>query len=161
NIKKHKKWSVMVYMAGGKNLSDEARDSLMQMKQVGSTEHVHVIAQFDSGSEGKATKRYYLTPMDEATRVNDMLKSLDTNRGLRIAFKKLFNETLPRGKRAGALLEPNSLKNLNQVQILPDGFPELLKSLVVDDKSHTLQWYLENVFAAEEQRIILKQKLRA
>ncbi|MCI0620094.1 MAG: clostripain-related cysteine peptidase [Acidobacteria bacterium] len=75
NVGKRKKWSIMVYMAGGDDVSDEARDSLLRMKQVGSTEHFHLIAQFDTGREGSSTKRYYLTPFEEAETVEKLLKA--------------------------------------------------------------------------------------
>ncbi len=44
NLLKNKEWSVMVYIAGGRDISDEARESLLQMKQVGSTKDIHLIA---------------------------------------------------------------------------------------------------------------------
>jgi len=69
-----KDWSILVYMAGGKDVSNQARSCLLQMKGIGSTEKFHLIAQFDSGSEGTATKRYYLTPSQNALRVERLLK---------------------------------------------------------------------------------------
>lgn len=57
---KLKEWSIMVYMAGGMDVSDEARSCLLDMKRIGSTQKFHLVAQFDSGSESTSTKRYYL-----------------------------------------------------------------------------------------------------
>ena len=67
-------WSIMVYLAGGRDISGEARESLLQMKQVGSTENVNVIAQFDSGSEGTFTKRYHLKPLKNAIGIQTLLR---------------------------------------------------------------------------------------
>ncbi len=64
----------MAYLAGGKDVSDEARESLLRMKQVGSTDNIHVIAQFDSGSEGFFTKRYYLSPFTNAVGIETLLR---------------------------------------------------------------------------------------
>jgi len=71
---KKKRWSVMVYLAGGRDVSQEDRESLLKMKQVGSTDNIHVIAQFDSGSEGTFTKRYYLSPFKGASGIEILLK---------------------------------------------------------------------------------------
>ena len=68
-----KPWCVMVYLAGGGDVSDEARESLLLMKQVGSTDNIHLIAQFDSGSEGTLTKRYYLSPCHHAVGIESLL----------------------------------------------------------------------------------------
>jgi hypothetical protein len=68
-----RKWTIMVYMAGGKNISDAARESLLQMKLVGSTKDLNVIAQFDSGSEGERTKRYWLRPLARASEISRLL----------------------------------------------------------------------------------------
>src|SRR5262245_61038594 len=69
-----KKWSVMVYLAGGRDVSDDARESLLRMKRVGSTKNLHVIAQFDSGSEGRFTRRYYLSPFPNAMGAETLLR---------------------------------------------------------------------------------------
>ena len=72
--KEHKKnWSIMVFLAGGKDISEEARESMLRMKQVGSTDNIHVVAQFDSGGEGTSTKRYYLSPFDDALWIETLL----------------------------------------------------------------------------------------
>jgi hypothetical protein len=54
-----KSWTIMVYMAGDNNLDPEAVKDLKEMKRVGSTAEVNVIAQLDR-DVGHATKRYYL-----------------------------------------------------------------------------------------------------
>jgi hypothetical protein len=72
-LRKIKKWSILIYLAGGKDVSDEARESLLRMKQVGSTKNIHVVAQFDAGSEGIFTKRYYLSPFRCATEIDSIL----------------------------------------------------------------------------------------
>jgi len=74
NENRMKAWSVMVYLAGGRDVSDEARESLFRMKQVGSTKNIHLIAQFDSGSEGKFTRRYYLSPFRNAIGTESLLR---------------------------------------------------------------------------------------
>jgi hypothetical protein len=54
-----KPWTFMVYMAGNNNLEDAGEDDLLEMKRIGSTDGVHVVAQFDrSGATGST--RYYL-----------------------------------------------------------------------------------------------------
>ena len=42
-----KSWTFMVYMAGDNNLDPEGVQDLQEMKKVGSTAEVNVIAQFD------------------------------------------------------------------------------------------------------------------
>jgi hypothetical protein len=54
-----KSWTVMVYMAGDNNLDPEGVKDLQEMKRVGSTADVNVIAQFDRAS-GHVARRYYL-----------------------------------------------------------------------------------------------------
>lgn len=51
------KWTFMVYMAGDNNLSGAGDEDLREMRQVGSTDDVNVVVQFDNaGQEG--TRRY-------------------------------------------------------------------------------------------------------
>jgi Clostripain family len=54
-----KSWTVMVYMAGDNSLDPEGVQDLKEMKQVGSTDQVNVIAEFDR-AVGHAARRYYL-----------------------------------------------------------------------------------------------------
>ncbi len=54
-----KPWTVMVYMAGDNNLDPEGVHDLNKMKEVGSTDELNIIAEFDRAA-GHAAKRYYL-----------------------------------------------------------------------------------------------------
>lgn len=54
-----REWTFMVYLAGDNNLEDYGRLDLLEMKQVGSTPQVAIVAQFDRMQEGTA-RRYYL-----------------------------------------------------------------------------------------------------
>lgn len=54
-----KSWTFMVYMAGDNNLEPDAVKDMKEMKKVGSTNDVNVIAQFDRAT-GHTCKRYYL-----------------------------------------------------------------------------------------------------
>ena len=54
-----KAWTFMVYMAGDNNLDPDGVRDLKEMKKVGSTPDVNVVAQFDRAT-GHAAKRYYL-----------------------------------------------------------------------------------------------------
>lgn len=56
---KKKPWTVMVYMAGDNSLDPEGVQDLKEMKKVGSTDRMNVIAQFDRAA-GHAARRYYL-----------------------------------------------------------------------------------------------------
>jgi hypothetical protein len=55
----NKKWTVMVYLAGDNNLDSAGTDDLDEMKRVGSTDAINVIAQYDSPS-ARGTRRFYL-----------------------------------------------------------------------------------------------------
>jgi hypothetical protein len=57
--KRSKAWTFMVYMAGDNNLDPNGVQDLKEMKKVGSTDDLNVIAQFDRAS-GHVAKRYYL-----------------------------------------------------------------------------------------------------
>ena len=54
-----KSWTVMVYMAGDNNLDPEGVLDLKEMKKVGSTDEINIIAQFDRAT-GHVARRYYL-----------------------------------------------------------------------------------------------------
>ena len=54
-----REWTFMVYLAGDNNLQEYGRADLMEMKEVGSTTEVAIVAQFDRMEQG-ATRRYYL-----------------------------------------------------------------------------------------------------
>jgi hypothetical protein len=55
---KRKSWTVMVYMAGDNNLDPEGVVDLKEMKRVGSTDKVNIVAQFDR-AKGHVARRYY------------------------------------------------------------------------------------------------------
>src|SRR5512143_548059 len=53
-------WTLMVYLAGDNNLSSAGAVDLKEMKKVGSTDHVNIVAQYDRQSATAQTVRYYL-----------------------------------------------------------------------------------------------------
>lgn len=59
-ISRPRKWTVMVYLAGDNDLEAYGVKDLGEMKAVGSTDEVAVVAQFDRMSD-QVTRRYYLT----------------------------------------------------------------------------------------------------
>ncbi len=61
-----KSWTFMVYMAGDNNLDPDGVKDMKEMKKVGSTNDVNVIAQFDRAT-GHACKRYYLRKGGQAS----------------------------------------------------------------------------------------------
>jgi hypothetical protein len=54
-----KAWTVLVYLAGDNNLDSSGIGDLLEMKRVGSTPRVDVVAEFDRAS-GKGARRYVL-----------------------------------------------------------------------------------------------------
>jgi len=52
-------WTVLVYLAGDNNLDQSGVADLLEMKKVGTTSRVNVVAEFDRGS-GRGAKRYRL-----------------------------------------------------------------------------------------------------
>jgi hypothetical protein len=75
-----KRWTVMVYLAGDNNLDSAGVIDLKEMKKVGSTDQVNVIAQFDRQGKDIATNRYYIRK--GGTLAKDVVKSLgETNMG--------------------------------------------------------------------------------
>lgn len=57
----NREWTIMVYLCGDNDLESSAVADLHEMKAVGSTDAVAVIAQFDRRRRGRPTRRYYLT----------------------------------------------------------------------------------------------------
>ncbi len=55
-----KSWTVLVYIAGDNNLDGAGVADLSEMKKVGSTDAVNIVAQFDRAAEGVATRRFHL-----------------------------------------------------------------------------------------------------
>ena len=75
-----KQWTVMVYLAGDNNLDDAGVIDLKEMKKVGSTDQINVIAQFDRQGKDTATNRYCLRK--GGTLAKDIVGSLgETNTG--------------------------------------------------------------------------------
>ena len=75
-----KEWTVMVYLAGDNNLDSAGVIDLKEMKKVGSTEQINVIAQFDREGKSIATNRYYIRK--GGTLAKDVVGSLgETNMG--------------------------------------------------------------------------------
>ncbi len=74
NHSAEKQWTVMVYLAGDNNLDGAAVTDLNEMKQVGSTSSVDLIAQLDRKGGGGTSKRYHLKEGGalEADRVEDL-----------------------------------------------------------------------------------------
>jgi hypothetical protein len=54
------KWTFLIYMAGDNSLSDAGYEDLREMRRIGSTPEVNILAQFDNAGD-EATKRYYIT----------------------------------------------------------------------------------------------------
>ncbi len=59
-VKQEKKWTVMVYLAGDNNLDGAGTVDLREMKSVGSTDAVNIIAQFDREGDKGESRRYFL-----------------------------------------------------------------------------------------------------
>jgi len=55
-----KEWTVMVFLAGDNNLSEDMLYSLKEMKLAGTSPEVAVVAQFDSNEPGLPTQRFVL-----------------------------------------------------------------------------------------------------
>ena len=55
-----KKWTILVYLAGDNNLAEAGDADIMEMKQVGSTNDINIVAQFDRAGERETTTRYFL-----------------------------------------------------------------------------------------------------
>ncbi len=75
-----KAWTVLVYLAGDNNLDEAGADDLAEMKSVGSTDEVDVVAQFDRAGASGRTYRYRLRK--GTTLAQDRVASLgETNTG--------------------------------------------------------------------------------
>jgi hypothetical protein len=85
-----KKWTFMVYMAGDNNLDNNGVIDLNEMKNVGSTNDVNVIAEFDRYQSGAPTRRFYLK---KGTSINaDVVQSLgEINTGDPAAITDFIN----------------------------------------------------------------------
>lgn len=59
-MKEKAKWTFMVYLAGDNNLSTAGETDLGEMKSVGSTDDVNIVAEFDRIGDEAHSKRYYV-----------------------------------------------------------------------------------------------------
>lgn len=86
------KWTVMVYMAGDNNLDSDGVSDLKEMKRVGSTDEVAVIAQFDRKGTARHTKRYFVTNYQTSgTLSGDEVADLgETNSGSPLEFTQFI-----------------------------------------------------------------------
>ncbi len=66
-------WTFMVYLAGDNNLEEFGVTDLREMKAAGSTNDMHIVAQFDSMAD-QVTRRYHLT--SDAALEDDVVQSL-------------------------------------------------------------------------------------
>jgi Clostripain family len=57
---KKKSWTVMTYLAGDNNLDSAGVTDLGEMKKVGSTNNLNLVAQFDRRAASRQTRRYFL-----------------------------------------------------------------------------------------------------
>lgn len=55
-----RKWTIMIYMAGDNNLDAEGIIDLQEIKRIGSTDEVAILAQFDRAQANMRTHRYFL-----------------------------------------------------------------------------------------------------
>jgi hypothetical protein len=55
-----KRWTIMVYLAGDNNLDSAGAVDLAEIKTVGSTRDISIVAQFDRSGSKRLTNRYFL-----------------------------------------------------------------------------------------------------
>src|SRR6266404_5831618 len=81
NLTPHK-WTVMVYMAGDRFLDNNGFADLKEMKNIGSTSEVALLAQFNRGMPRRRTKRYVLRRDNrDGTLADDVVEDLGETRG--------------------------------------------------------------------------------
>jgi hypothetical protein len=77
---KNASWTILVYLAGDNNLDAAGSVDLAEMKKVGSSAEVNIVAQFDRAGARGTTKRYYLRKA--TTLASDIVEDLgETNMG--------------------------------------------------------------------------------
>src|SRR5512139_642777 len=59
-MKNKAKWTFAVYMAGDNNLSNAGERDLAEIRRVGSTPEVNVVAEFDCSGANRETIRYQI-----------------------------------------------------------------------------------------------------
>jgi Clostripain family len=85
-----KKWTVMIYLAGDNNLSEECVWAIKELYRVGLGEDIAVVAQYDSVARGMPVTRYDITRLPPPTpsarkserQVYDAIRNLDQDGGL-------------------------------------------------------------------------------
>ncbi len=82
-------WTWLIYMAGDNNLEGAGRDDLAEMKQVGSTDQVNIIVQFDT--EKNKTTRYRVE--------KNRLKSLQQMPGVNAGDPKVLTSFIQWGTK--------------------------------------------------------------
>lgn len=96
-MSKTKSWTVLVYLAGDNNLDEAGVADLVEMKKVGSTDKVNIVAQVDREAVGVTTRRFYLRR--GTTLESDSVANLgETNMGDPAVLKNFLNwgiETYP------------------------------------------------------------------
>jgi hypothetical protein len=79
-----REWTVMIYMAGDNNLDGQGITDLQDIKRVGSTDEVAILAQFDRAAANRPTHRYYLQHRSIHERISEDVVpplSVETNTG--------------------------------------------------------------------------------
>ena len=81
-------WTVMIYMAGDNNLDNLGIADLREIKNVGSSDKVAIVAQFDRAGNNGHTKRYFLrNKAISSTASRDVVADLgETNTGSSVEF---------------------------------------------------------------------------
>ena len=94
NVKKAK-WTVMVYLAGDNNLTDECIFAMTEMKKVGSDDDLKIITQFDPRDEYLPTHRYHIGQNgNSASLSEDILSTAEDGKFVSTdKFKKLPGES--------------------------------------------------------------------
>lgn len=59
-MNKTKSWTVLVYLAGDNDLDEFGASDLAEMKRVGSSDKINIVAQFDRATAGVNTRRFLL-----------------------------------------------------------------------------------------------------
>ncbi|MGC9469838.1 MAG: clostripain-related cysteine peptidase [Anaerolineae bacterium] len=79
------KWTFMVYLAGDNNLDSAGIGDLQEMMEVGSTDDVNIVAEFDRRGQDGHTKRYHVKK-DELTEIDDIGETDSGDPGVLLRF---------------------------------------------------------------------------
>lgn len=86
-----RKWTVMLYMAGDNNLDSEGVADLHEIKRVGSTSQVAIVAQFDRAGRQKKTYRYHLQHRSKSSLKEDIVDTLaEVNTGRAVELTRFI-----------------------------------------------------------------------